>query len=82
MHSAPRGTIRAVPSGTALDRRPHHDTQAVPLSADVAAAYDVSVKSVRRWIATGDLPAYHVGTQVRVRAVDAEQLAKPIPAGR
>lgn len=48
--------------------------------ADVADQYSVSVKTLRRWISAGVLPAYRVGDQVRVTEADAETLARPIRA--
>ncbi len=45
-----------------------------------AAAYaDVSIRTIRRWIAAGDLRAYRVGPRVvRVDLADLERLARPI----
>ena len=47
--------------------------------ASVADEYGISVKTLRRRIADGTLPAYRVGGQVRVREADLERLARPIP---
>jgi excisionase family DNA binding protein len=52
----------------------------LPLSI-VADDYGISIKTLRRRIAEGTLPAYRVGGQVRVRETDLEQLARRIPAG-
>ncbi len=38
--------------------------------ADVAERLRVNAKTVRRWIATGELPAYKVGRQWRVAEGD------------
>ncbi len=38
--------------------------------ADVAECLRVNAKTVRRWIATGELPAYKVGRQWRVAEED------------
>ncbi len=38
--------------------------------ADVAERLRVNAKTVRRWIATGELPAYKVGRQWRVAEED------------
>jgi excisionase family DNA binding protein len=41
------------------------------LTADaVAESLDVSSKTVRRWIKSGDLPAYRLGGLVRVSEAD------------
>lgn len=47
---------------------------------DTARHYEVSEKTIRRWIAYGDLPAYKVGRQIRIRVADADQLARRIPS--
>jgi excisionase family DNA binding protein len=39
---------------------------------DVAERYDVSIRTVRRWIKKGDLIAHRFGHQYRVSAVDLE----------
>ncbi|NQU71174.1 MAG: helix-turn-helix domain-containing protein [Rhodospirillales bacterium] len=38
--------------------------------ADVADHCSVSVKTVRRWIAAGDLVAHRLGQQLRISEVD------------
>lgn len=49
--------------------------------AEVADARGVAVRTVRRWIAAGLLPAYRVGPRlVRIRPDDLEQLDRRIPA--
>lgn len=45
-----------------------------------ARRYDVSERTIRRLIAEGDLPAYRVGRQIRIRVADLDALATPIPA--
>ncbi len=48
--------------------------------AEVAAMHKASIKTVRRWIAAGILPAYRVGPRMlRVRPADAE-VQRPVPA--
>jgi excisionase family DNA binding protein len=44
--------------------------------ADVAAALDVSEKTVRRLIASGDLPNYRLGRTVRVSDEDIQLFLK------
>ncbi|WP_431840472.1 helix-turn-helix domain-containing protein [Gordonia hongkongensis] len=45
----------------------------------VADHEQVSVKTVRRWIADGRLPAHKIGPrQIRVRRQDVESLGEPI----
>jgi len=39
---------------------------------DVAALCLVSLKTVRRWIGAGELPAHRLGSQLRVRRRDLE----------
>ena len=50
-------------------------------SIQAAADYaDVSTRSIRRWIARGELPAYRVGPRlIRVDLDDLDRLARPIP---
>ena len=38
--------------------------------AEVADAVEVSVRTVRRWIKSGDLVAHHFGTAVRIAESD------------
>ena len=40
---------------------------------EVAALFQVSAKTVRRWIKAGDLPAAKLGNQWRVDAFDAKR---------
>lgn len=49
--------------------------------SDAATMLGVGVRTLRRYIAEGDLPAYRVGKRatVRVRVTDLERLLKPIP---
>lgn len=47
-----------------------------------AEKFGVSERTIRRRIASGELPAYRLGPRsIRLRAEDVEALAKPIPAG-
>ncbi|MCR9073327.1 MAG: helix-turn-helix domain-containing protein [Alphaproteobacteria bacterium] len=45
--------------------KPHADSQ-----GDVAQALNVSLKTVRRRLAAGDLPHYRVGRLIRIREDD------------
>lgn len=45
--------------------------------AEVAALQQVSAKTVRQWIATGQLPAARVGRHWRVRAGQLDALLAP-----
>lgn len=48
--------------------------------AEAAADYRCSIKTVRRRIADGTLPAYRMGGRViRIRRADLEQLVRPVP---
>jgi excisionase family DNA binding protein len=38
--------------------------------SDVADFLDVSQRSVRRWIKSGDLPVHHFGAAVRISEID------------
>ena len=43
----------------------------------------VSVKTIRRWIAAGALPAYHCGTRaIRIKLEDLEATPRLIPSAR
>ena len=48
---------------------------------DAADYADVSIKTVRRRIADGTLPAYRVGRLIKVDPADLDRLAVRIPAG-
>lgn len=47
--------------------------------ADEAFRLGISVKTLRRRIASGDLPAYKVGRVIRVNPADVDALLRPIP---
>lgn len=50
---------------------------------DAAQCMAVSVKTIRRWIAAGTLPAYRCGSRaIRVRLEDLENAPQRIPCGR
>ncbi len=50
--------------------------------AEAAEFFGVCERTLRRRIAEGRLPAYRIGPRsIRIRAVDVEALAEPIPAG-
>jgi excisionase family DNA binding protein len=66
-----------VSARTATKTRPERP---VYLSLQTAAQlHDVSVKTIRRRIADGTLPAYRVGQQLRVREADLARLAVRVP---
>ena len=44
----------------------------------VAEQWQVGQRTVRRWIAEGNLPAYRVGGLVRVRRGDLDNFAKRV----
>jgi excisionase family DNA binding protein len=47
-----------------------------------AEAMSVSVKTIRRWIAAGTLPAYRCGKRsIRIKIEDLEAAPRQIPAG-
>ncbi|WP_028654858.1 helix-turn-helix domain-containing protein [Nocardioides sp. J54] len=49
---------------------------------EAAEILDVSVETVRRWIAAGDLPAERIGKRLlKVNRSDVEALAQPVPTG-
>lgn len=48
---------------------------------EAAATLGVSVYTVRRWIATGDLPAFKLGGRLRVSRGDALAMLKRVDAG-
>ena len=39
----------------------------------------VSEKTLRRRIASGELPAYRIGTRIRLKPADVDALLRPIP---
>ncbi len=48
-----------------------------------ALTLSVSVKTVRQWIAAGELRAYRRGKRIiRVKSADLESLMRPIPSAR
>ena len=52
------------------------------ISVDAAAAYlGLNPRTIRRYIALGELPAYRVGpATIRVDRADVDALIRPIPA--
>jgi excisionase family DNA binding protein len=44
-----------------------------------AQHWGVSTRTVRRWIATGMLPAVRVGGLIRIDPADLDKIARPIP---
>jgi excisionase family DNA binding protein len=44
-----------------------------------AERYDVCQRTVRRKIASGELPAYRFGRSIRIREDDLEAVLRPIP---
>ena len=62
--------------------KPTPSLRLVSLAAGAAFA-DVSVRTLRRYIAQGRLTGYRVGPRlVKVDLNELEQLARPIPAAR
>jgi len=61
-----------------------HRTMPIYLSLeDAADSMSVSVKTIRRWIAAGDLPAYRCGKRaIRIRLEDLEATPQQIPSAR
>lgn len=61
-----------------------HRTVPVYLSLeDAADCMSVSVKTIRRWIAEGVLPAYRCGKRaIRIRLEDLEATPQQIPSAR
>jgi excisionase family DNA binding protein len=50
---------------------------------EAAEAMSVSVKTIRRWIAAGTLPAYRCGKRaIRIRLEDLEAAPRQIPSAR
>ena len=51
--------------------------------AEAADAMSVSVKTIRRWIAAGTLPAYRCGNRaIRIKLDDLEAAPRQIPSAR
>lgn len=48
--------------------------QALLTVPDAAAVLSVSPRSIRKWIASGRLPAVHIARAVRVRRRDVERV--------
>ena len=49
---------------------------------EAAEAMSVSVKTIRRWIASGTLPAYRCGKRaIRIKLDDLEAAPSKIPVG-
>lgn len=50
---------------------------------EAAEAMSVSVKTIRRWIASGTLPAYRCGKRaIRIKVDDLEAAPRKIPVAR
>ncbi|PVG84017.1 helix-turn-helix domain-containing protein [Nocardioides gansuensis] len=48
-----------------------------------AGLLDVSTKTIRRLIASGDLPAYRCGKRgIRIKTTDLESIMRPIPSAK
>ncbi|WP_395658105.1 helix-turn-helix domain-containing protein [Nocardioides sp.] len=62
------------------------ERRAVPVYVSLGEAADamsVSVKTIRRWIASGALPAYRCGKRaIRIRLEDLEAAPRQIPTAR
>jgi excisionase family DNA binding protein len=50
--------------------------------AEAADLMAVSIKTLRRRIADGTIPAYRCGRVIRIRAEDLERALLPIPSAR
>jgi excisionase family DNA binding protein len=46
--------------------------------AQVAEYWQISDETVRRMIQRGELPAYHVGRNVRIKAEDLGRITEPV----
>jgi excisionase family DNA binding protein len=76
----PRGRARNPEAAPSQARRTATQRQLVSL-ADAAAYATISVRTVRRYIASGRLAGYRVGPRlIRVDLEELESLARPIPA--
>lgn len=49
--------------------------------AEAADYLGLSIKSVRRLISTGDLPARRIGRLIRIRVEDLDTLGRPLGPG-
>ena len=49
---------------------------------DAAAYLDLHPKTVRKLIATGQLPAKRIGKSIRIKVDDLDAVGKPIPSAR
>jgi excisionase family DNA binding protein len=80
--------VDSSPPPPSLGRRcaPMTERRAIPvyLSLDEAAeAMSVMVKTIRRWIAAGTLPAYRCGKRaIRIKLEDLEAAPRQIPSAR
>lgn len=84
--SAPPITATRKPARKSSDRLPSETTPPAPNYVSVAYGADyagISQKTLRRWIAAGDLPAYRLGKRlVRIDLADLDKLIHRIPAAR
>jgi excisionase family DNA binding protein len=62
------------------------ERRAIPVYLSLEEAADcmsVSVKTIRRWIAAGTIPAYRCGKRaIRIKLEDLEVAPRKIPAAR
>ena len=72
--SLPKGAGRALQSGVVpMEQKSNERVREPLLSVDgVAKALQLSVRTVRRMIASGDLPIVRFGRAVRVRQLDLD----------
>jgi excisionase family DNA binding protein len=78
----PRGRARDTDAAPSPAHRRATQRQLVSL-AEAAAYAKLSVRTVRRYIASGRLTGYRVGPRlIRVDLEELESLARPIPAAR
>jgi excisionase family DNA binding protein len=81
-HGRPRGRARDTGDPPPSTHRAAARRELVSL-AEAAAYAKLSVRTVRRYIASGRLTGYRIGPRlIRVDLEELESLARPIPAAR
>jgi excisionase family DNA binding protein len=80
--AGPRGNTsgleRSVTSRPSFNTGTERDLWTV---TEAASFLGFSEKQVRRYIASGALPAYRLGRAIRIRPVHVESLLRPVQAG-
>lgn len=74
---------RNAPLGCCAEEDPitlpaHHIQQTWLKQSQVAEDLQVSEPTVGRMIARGELPAYRVGAQIRIKAEDVQRISQPV----